>query len=453
MTETLLSVGIDIGTSTTQLVISRLTLRNRAAPFAVPDVQIAEKEVLYRSGIHFTPLRSDTVIDTEGVRRIVETEYAKSGVEKAAIRTGAVIITGETARKENAREVLRELAGFAGDFVVATAGPELESLLAGAGAGAEAYSRQTGEIVLHFDIGGGTSNLVLYDHGEAVATGCLNVGGRLVKTEGGRIVYCSPVLKGLWAPRDGMEALIRLLVQALEDGAGLGDPDRIPAALRTVPLMKLPPHIDRFSFSGGVADLIDPPAPLPDDAYGDIGVLLGRGIRASRLWKHPRIPAGETIRATVVGAGSHSTRLSGSTITYANARFPYRNLPVLGLEPREEALPPAELGARIAEKRRLHGSDAAVLALTGRSDPHFADIARLAEGLSLAYGPEEPMLLAVEQDMAKALGQALLAKHPRRELVCLDGVRLRTGTYLDIGHPVADGSALPVVLKTLIFDG
>ena len=101
MAEQLLSVGIDIGTSTTQLVISRLTLENRANPFSVPRVAIAGREVLYRSGIHFTPLLSDTVIDAQGVRAIVEEEYRKSGFNKGEIATGAVIITGETARKRN----------------------------------------------------------------------------------------------------------------------------------------------------------------------------------------------------------------------------------------------------------------------------------------------------------------------------------------------------------------
>ena len=127
VSEQLLSVGIDIGTSTTQLVISRLTLENRAGPFSVPRIAIGEKEVLYRSAIHFTPLLSETAIDAEGVRAIVSEEYRKSGFRQADISTGAVIITGETARKENARQVLAALSDFAGDFVVATAGPALES--------------------------------------------------------------------------------------------------------------------------------------------------------------------------------------------------------------------------------------------------------------------------------------------------------------------------------------
>ena len=76
--ETLLSVGIDIGTTTTQLVISRLTLQNTRSAFSVPSFEIAQKEVLFRSDIHFTPLLSDTQIDAQGVRDIVEAEYRHS---------------------------------------------------------------------------------------------------------------------------------------------------------------------------------------------------------------------------------------------------------------------------------------------------------------------------------------------------------------------------------------
>ena len=90
---------------------------------------------------------------------------AESGFRQADISTGAVIITGETARKENAKQVLAALSDFAGDFVVATAGPDLESILAARGAGIDEYSKEHHNRILHFDIGGGTSNLALYDSG------------------------------------------------------------------------------------------------------------------------------------------------------------------------------------------------------------------------------------------------------------------------------------------------
>lgn len=458
MKQSLISVGIDLGTSTTQLVFSRLYLENSAAPFSVPDVKITKKELLYKSSIHFTPLLSDTVLNTDGIRRIVAEEYEKAGMEKSQVDTGAVIITGETARKENAREVLSSLADFAGDFVVATAGPDLESVLAGAGAGADAYSREHGISVLHFDIGGGTTNMALYEDGELKATGCLNVGGRLVKIKDGKIVYLSPVLDGLsslslgqTATKESLLPVIDLLVQALMDMA-FGQGERISHSLRTTALMSLPETIDCFSFSGGVADLIYTDAPPPDFAYGDIGVLLGQAIARSPLLEHRHMVPQETIRATVVGAGSHSTRLSGSTITFSGARFPYRNLPVLALTEQEQHSP----ASAIAKKREWFESsdqNTIILFLPGIKSPSFSRIQAMAESVLQGMQGISPLIIATEEDMAKALGQAILAREPKLELVCLDGVKLRQGSYLDIGNPVADGSALPVVIKTLIFDG
>ena len=177
MKEQLTSVGIDIGTSTTQLVVSTLTLENRASPFTVPRVAITEREIVYRSAIHFTPLLSDTVIDADGVRAIVAEEYRKAGLRREEVETGAVIITGETARKENAREVLAALSEFAGDFVVATAGPDLESILAARGAGADEYSREHRCKVLHFDIGGGTADIAVISLSGVVESASIKIAG------------------------------------------------------------------------------------------------------------------------------------------------------------------------------------------------------------------------------------------------------------------------------------
>lgn len=169
MEQQLLSVGIDIGTSTTQLVFSLLTIQNTASAFSVPRMVITGKEIVYASDIYFTPLLSDTVINSDEIRRIIDREYEKAGVKKESIQTGAVIITGETARKENASEVLYALSGYAGDFVVATAGPDLEGIIAAKGAGGRAFSDAKKASVLNFDIGGGTSNLALFKSGEPAA--------------------------------------------------------------------------------------------------------------------------------------------------------------------------------------------------------------------------------------------------------------------------------------------
>ena len=364
-------MGIDIGTSTTQLILSRLTLENRAAPFTVPRVAISDRQVLYRSDIHFTPLLSDTVIDAAGVRNIVAGEYRKSGFSPAQVDTGAVIITGETARKENAREVLSALSEFAGDFVVATAGPDLESILAARGAGADEYSKEHHTAVLHFDIGGGTSNLAKYAHGELLSTGCLDVGGRLIKLDpGGRVTYVSPVLAragcpapavGELATPEGLAPVIQIMVEALEQAAGLRPGrDRLEAFL-TQGTSWTAEAVPVVSFSGGVADCICHP---PENwlTYGDIGVLLGRAIASSPAFQQVgRFQGAETIRATVVGAGSHATDLSGSTIFYRDITFPLKSLPILKLT----------AGRKPARRRnwRAHCGQTGLVRRPGGSDP------------------------------------------------------------------------------------
>lgn len=463
----MLSVGIDLGTTTTQLVISRLTVRNTAAAFAVPRLSITGKEVLYRSGIHFTPLCSDTEIDAGAVASIVDAEYRQAGIDRAEIETGAVIITGETARKENAREALSALSGYAGDFVVATAGPDLEGVLAGKGAGCNVYAKEHRTPVLNLDIGGGTSNLCLFNQeGEPVETGCVNVGGRLVRLDGqGVITRISPVLNGLCDLRTGQTAtpetlrpVVGLLVTALEEAASLRPRTALSERLTTNRLPALTGEAPLLSFSGGVADLIYTETPPHWLAYGDIGVLLGRAIRGSSLFAAPHLRPGETLRATVVGAGSHATTLTGSTIAHEGIDFPLKNLPVLALSGEEAEQTPDILSETVGRKLKWFWEDGkpepVVLALRGRESPGFDELDRLADGLTRGLSPlltaGLPLTVALDEDMGKALGQAMLCRLPRpRRLLCMDGLSLPTGAYLDVGKPV--GSALPVVIKTLLF--
>lgn len=447
MNEQLLSVGIDVGTTTTQLVFSRLHVQNEANAFSVPDFAITQKEILYRSSVHFTPLLSDTEIDAEGVRKIVDIEYAAAGIEKAQVQTGAVIITGETARKENAREVLNALSGYAGDFVVATAGPALESVLAGKGAGAADYSREHGCAVLNLDIGGGTTNFALFENGQLRDTGCLNVGGRLMKFERGKCVYLSPVLRPYFTEHADPQEVAAFLAEILEEAVGLREGDRYQHFITD----KLCKPAQCLSFSGGVADLIDDTA-RDSYAYGDLGVLLGKAIFHSRLCQNNFLRAKETIRATVIGAGMHTTELSGSTIFYRNIDFPLKNLPVATLTAEEEALPDQELSARILQKMELVAPEngPCVLSLHGKANPKFSELCKLADSLALSLADRKELLLSLQSDMGKALGQALHMLLPEKPLLCLDGLHLPDSAYLDVASPIAGGQVLPVVIKTLV---
>ncbi|MBE6927679.1 MAG: ethanolamine ammonia-lyase [Ruminococcaceae bacterium] len=448
MSQTLLSVGIDVGTSTTQLVFSRLTVKNEADAFSVPQFAISEKEILYRSRIHFTPLLSADRIDARGVEKIVEEEYRLANVKKESVQTGAVIITGETARKENAAEVLSALSGFAGDFVVATAGPALESILAGKGSGAATYSKEHSCSVLNLDIGGGTTNMALFENGKLCDTGCLNIGGRLMKFDAhGRCVYLSDVLKPFFTLDSDPHEVAQFLSDCLEEAVGLRKGETYRAFITD----KLCQSAPLLSFSGGVAELIHDEA-MEDFAYGDLGVLLGRAIFHSALCKGPYLKAKETIRATVIGAGSHTTELSGSTIFYDHAQFPLKNLPVVVLSEAEENTSSTELCESILRHLALFPDSPAVIALNGKRNPDFKELCKLAEGISLALQKDlrSPCVICVAQDIGKALGQAITMQLGACPLICLDGLTLHDGAYLDIGRPIADGQVLPVVIKTLI---
>lgn len=439
MGEKLLSVGLDVGTTSTQMVVSRLTVENQASAFSVPDMEIRQRELLYQSPVYFTPLLEGNRMDAAALRRLVEQEYEKAGITRQMVDTGAVIVTGESSRTENAAAVMEALSDLAGHFVVAAAGPDLESVLAAKGAGAADYSERTGETVLHMDIGGGTSNLALIQKGEITATGCMNVGGRLVKLERGIITYVSPVLQGIFHKQVGealsQEEARRLtvrLAEALEMAAGLRPSDGLLEQLTTreaagaLPL-NAPGEKLTLSFSGGVADCIE--REIPWQEFGDIGPLLGQAIGTSRLCSGKYVLGTNTIRATVIGAGCHSTQLSGSTVYSQNVQFPLKNIPVI---------------TQKAQRTQQEGN--VFFALPGVRSPTYAQVQQMAAEISRL---PQPIYLCLEQDMAKALGQAMALRLGRdAEILCIDRIRVHPGDYLDVAAPV--GPAFPVVVKTLV---
>lgn len=452
MDKCLCSVGLDVGTTTTQMVVSKLQLQNCASGFTVPQMQIVDREILYQSPVHFTPLQGTNLVDGQALRSLVEREYQNAGIHPKQVDTGAVIITGETSRKENAREVLSALSKHAGDFVVATAGPHLESVLAAKGAGAVAYSQSADKPVLHMDIGGGTANLALMRRGEILATGCMNVGGRLVKTQNGKVMYVSPAVAQITDvkpgdPVDGrLESLCEQLAQGLEMAAGLRQATHLLQQLWTKEcgaVWQIPQESCTISFSGGVADCIA--SDQPEDAFGDIGVLLGRAIRSSKLCQGEFVLGQQTIRATVIGAGSYSTTLSGSTVYCRGVELPLKNLPVIKL--RFEEQESKTLAQIIKEKLQKLDTERAIVALPGYEAASYAQLRNL--GQRLAQTPLSPLLVCVEADMAKALGQCLQLSLPKdTPILCIDSVSLQEQSFLDVAQPV--GPCFPVVVKTLV---
>lgn len=471
--EALLTVGIDLGTSTTQLVLSELTVENFASAFTVPRISISDKKVIYRSDIIFTPLLNQSEIDAEPIKAFVAEQYRQAGIHKQDIQMGAVIITGETARKSNANNVLRALSGYAGDFVVATAGPDLESIIAGKGAGAQTYSETKRKPVVNLDIGGGTTNLAVFKDGEVIDTACFDIGGRLIKLDQQqKITYIAPKIqeiinkKGLTlhlgdqATEQNLLPIISELVAVLENSIGLGTQSPFYQLLVTNHPLRKGEELPIVTFSGGVADCLNTTS-TNLFKYGDIGLLLGKYLRKSLIFSEKEVlESAETIRATVVGAGSHTAEISGSTIAYREQILPVKNIPILKLAQEDETLTVTELGQRIQEKlnwHRIEETPQIALAIRGMNNPTFADIQRygqgIVEGLASLVAEQIPIIVMVDEDMAKALGHALSAHLPKDyPFICLDSVKVENGDYVDIGLPVAEGAVLPVIVKTLVFN-
>lgn len=473
----ILSVGIDVGTSTTQVVFSKLQMDNAGGYFSVPRVAIVDKEVVYKSEVYMTPLKTDVLIDTEALRDIVAAEFRKAGYRPEDTDSGAVIITGESARKENSDAVLKSLSDFAGDFVVSAAGPDMESLIAGKGSGAWQYSMDHHCRVANLDIGGGTTNVVLFEDGETLARGCLDIGGRLIcMNPQGIITKVSPAA-AVMAQAAGVSvsvgdrcdelkltAVTRQMAAALNAYLGVGTKD-IDAILRQIKTpgssdFPVPEKVQAVFFSGGVADLIYHES-ADTWAYGDIGVLLGRAIRESRLFTDfQKMEPGETIRATVVGAGTYTTTISGSTITYSGDIFPLKNIPVIKLD--EELQEACFAGETEPVIRRIqwvlgqNDEEHFILAMPGKRNPGYTEMKRAAAAIrqimDRVQPPGEPILLVIESDIAKAMGQ-MIRQQPdlKRQVVAIDSIHVEDGEYVDMGKPMMNGMVIPVVVKTLIF--
>lgn len=478
----ILSVGIDVGTSTTQVVFSKLQMDNAGGYFSVPRVAIVDKEVVYKSEVYMTPLKTDVLIDTDALRDIVAAEFRKAGYRPEDTDSGAVIITGESARKENSDAVLKSLSDFAGDFVVSAAGPDMESLIAGKGSGAWQYSMDHHCRVANLDIGGGTTNVVLFEDGETLARGCLDIGGRLIcMNPQGIITKVSPAA-AVMAQAAGVSvsvgdrcdelkltAVTRQMAAALNAYLGVGTDtsaggkaDTILRQIKTPGSSDFPrpEKVQAVFFSGGVADLIYYES-ADTWAYGDIGVLLGRAIRESRLFTDfQKMEPGETIRATVVGAGTYTTTISGSTITYSDDIFPLKNIPVIKLD--EELQEACFAGETEPVIRRIqwvlgqNDEEHFILAMPGKRNPGYMEMKRAAASIrqimDRVQSPGEPILLVIESDIAKAMGQ-MIRQQPdlKRQVVAIDSIHVEDGEYVDMGKPMMNGMVIPVVVKTLIF--
>lgn len=465
------SVGIDIGTTTTQVIFSALELVNRAAASQVPRYEFSRRDITYESPVVFTPVDHEGHIDQAKLAAFIDSQYAAAGMGREAVESGAIIITGETSKARNARDTVMQLAESLGDFVVATAGPHLESIIAGYGSGAGDYSRTHSSRAMNIDIGGGTSNYVVFDCGRVVDTACLNVGGHLVETDGeGRAVFvhepAARVLADLGMggdcsrlsrrDLDALAARMAALVVEVIEGA----PSALARQLLMTDSLRRGHPLDALFISGGVGECLYRPAAQPF-AYGDIGPLLAAALRA-----HPGFAAmplcepRQTLRATVIGAGAHTLSLSGSTIWLNYGQLPLRNVPVVHPAPGEDGgSDPAQLAAAWDLSARRQdmdpGRELCALALPAALPVSYQSVLLCAEALRMFAGrhanPRLPLIVIARQDFGKALGMELQPTLAGRELAVIDEVETREGDYVDIGKSYFGGEIVPLTVKSLAF--
>lgn len=473
------SVGIDLGTSTTKMIVSKLRLGRMTSTFSLPRFQIVERLLVYTSPILSTPLLEPDVIDSESIYRWIHQQYRQAGIEESQVKSGAVIITGETATKHNAALILHHLAERSGDFVVATAGADLEGILAGKGSGAERRSRDIHGTIANVDIGGGTANIVVFERGKTIATATFHIGGRLLRLHSeGYVQAISPHLeKWLEANHYRVRVGERLSMELLHELTSklthsllsyLAHVD-VEQSLEDLVVGELPeylPPIDEVMFSGGIGDWMnrEKPASMKEiTAYGDFGPLLAHVLKES-LKQYPLsiVQPDQTVRATVIGAGMQSVEISGSTL-FLNQKFlPLRNIPVVKVTLSSHFDQDLSLSKTLQQAyqtaSKLYDPQAVppcALFLQGKSYCSYNQVRLLAKEILNAYQnvfPVNELLVVIcENDMAKALGQSLQLQS-NRKVICIDQVKVEHGDYIDLGEPISE-TTIPVVIKTLAFQG
>ena len=488
----LLSVGIDIGTTTTHLMFSRILARRKGSGYS-SSFDIVSREQTYKSPVALTPYADETTIDTEAIDGIIRENYEEAGVTPADVDTGAVIVTGEASRKENAEAIANLFSEQYGKFVCAIAGPDLEAFMSAHGSGAVDLSVTEEVDVLHIDVGGGTTKYSYIVDGFVEETASINVGAHLVAFDSeNRISKVEAAAKKIAndagitlsqgtkldkADRDTVsERFARLIFEVVEnDFSTLGE--KLLVTERPEPVA-----FDTITFAGGVADYIFGRDPSYDS---DLGLELGRALgRRSRQGGYDVADLGTGIRATVIGSTHHKVQVSGNTITITDRNvLPIRNLRMVpfvaettdsshkdgrthhdhhierhshdhytGVDGDDlihsviEKLDQYEIGTledSFAFGFHLHGI------------PTYEQLSSIADTVIRAweqFDGENEIVVAFDSDIAMNAGR-IIADRADVPVVALDGVTLEQFGYLDVGEPLEETGAVPVTVKSLLFEG
>src|SRR5581483_4520247 len=460
------SIGIDVGSATTQFALSELYV-GKHDPFLVGKPQVLHRHLLYESPILLTPFVGRN-IDATAIERFLEQECRRAGFELGEIDTGALICTGEAARKDNAKAISQQLAAAGGKFVCATAGHFLEAVLGAHGSGAVDLSRGYDGFLVTLDVGGGTAKRTLIQDGHIVHAAALNVGARLIAFDGnGRVTRVEEagreiaraagidVELGLALSEEQVARIVERMARSLAQFLELEPADDLTERLILTEVPALPRRFDLI-VAGGLAEYFYGREQRP---MGDLGQALSSALERElgRCYDRGRVLTfTRGIRSTVIGAGQFAVQVSGDTV-FLEGRLhpPLRNVPVRAVQLDWSQLnkdhvaaavdlaladrPPEELTALSFGQPHVHGY--------GSARKLASTLGSVLARLQLAAG----VILVFEHNVARTIGEALAHDGAPTPFLCVDELDVNDLDYLDVGEPVPGEAYLPVIVKTLVF--
>lgn len=463
----LTSVGVDIGSSTSHLLFSRIVMKRSDNLYVVKS-----REILFESAVMLTPYKDDTAIDANALRPFIAEQYRLAGIGRDEVDAGALILTGLAVRRRNARAIGELFADEAGRFVAVSAGDALEAALVAWGSGAVTLSAN-GPTVMNVDIGGGTSKIAVCINGAIADRTVVDVGARIIRFDKRRRVLAAEdtglriaeeagvdVTHGRKLGDEDCERLAKVMTDKLFAAMGMGEPLERAVAMLRLPSLQLRARPSVLSFSGGVSEYIE--GRVSED-YGDLGPWLASAVHERATdWCVELRTAVQGIRATAIGASQYTVQVSGSTIFVTPDCLPLRNvaaisppLPVDGEDIDADAVARAVRGALDAGNWQQTGQPVALFFRWAGSATYrrLDDFCRgVLRGLAPLLDTGLPLVLVTDSDIGGLVGQHCAeASGAGTSVVSVDGIVARDFDFIDIGAFIEESGAVPVVVKSLVF--
>ena len=456
-----LTLGLDIGSATSHISISQLTMVRGHNRYTVSST-----EVVYQSPVMKTPFGGDgreLIIRTD-LESMIDDSLLKANVDRDDIESGVVILTGNALRRHNAREIADLLASFSGKFISISAGDRLESTMAAYGSGTVQASM--GGDCLNVDIGGGTTKITRCVDGKITELTAIEVGGRILQfTDDGHVGHAEPNL-GLYTANDQLpeygseisdveleqiiDRMAHTVLRAVQ-GCDLGDAQRLDSITEF-------PASGTVILSGGVSQWItNIESSVECDDLGQRLAFKTRDMLQDTGYKIE--VADDPIRATVLGASQQRMQVSGNTVFISDERLlPIRNAPVSLVTVPTEDFDQDTITRLVKDSvsKALFNGDHGLRALGidwlgsltySRADEFCRGV---IEGLK---GLNTPITLLFKQDIAGLIGIHFVEEMGyQKPVICLDGLDQVDFDFVDIGEVINQTGLVPVVAKSILFN-